>query len=367
MPPTSLSMNDHTALPGAADSSGVSSLAAALAPEATQMFAGVRTASRFSDSATELTALRDGAGVYDLGWRARLRITGEDRVRWLNGMVTNTVKDLKQGQLNYTFLLNAQGRIQGDAHVYALADSLFLVTDRAQTKHLQQHLDHFIIMDDVELALDEAVTAIGLQGPHAGELLSGIYPEAEQLGEAQLVTAGQVLMAREAATSYAVWLAEAEVLPLWQRLLAGGAVPCGIEAVEALRVLWGIPRYGADIHDRSLAQETGQARALNFSKGCYLGQEIVERVRSRATIHRMIRVFALEGSVPPPGASLTAPGKPDTSVGELTSAAAVSLPGLGGLYALGTVRAEAAEAPLTYAGGRAIALTRPPLSTDLER
>ena len=362
MPPTSpFSIDDATTLLDTSGTGDLTPLAAALPAEPTQRFAGARTALRFSDISTELTALRESAGVSDLGWRTRLRITGEDRVRWLNGMVTNTVKDLKPGQLNYAFLLNAQGRIQGDAHVYALPNSLFLVTDQAQISGLQQHLDHFIIMDDVELAREEAVTALGLRGPRAAGLLSRLYPQAEQLEEGQLLAEGQVLLACEGAQSYTIWLPEADVLSTWQQLLATGATPCGIETLETFRVLTGVPRYGADIHEKSLAQETDQARALNFSKGCYLGQEIVERVRSRATIHRMIRVFALEGEIPAPGTALTVADKPDTPVGELTSVATVSLPNLRGQYALGTVRSEAAKASLLYAGGHATVLAHPPL------
>ncbi len=307
-----------------------------------------------------MTALHEGAGVYDLGWRCRLRVTGEDRVRWLNGMVTNTVKDLQPGYLNYTFLLNAQGRIQGDGDIYALPDALLLATDRAQAERLHAHLDRFIIMDDVELSLETGVTAIGLGGPRAQALLGGLYPDAAALAPGELLQTDALLIARDGQESYVLWLADEAAPALWQRLVTAGAVPCGTEALEALRILSGVPRYGADIHDKSLAQETGQTRALNFNKGCYLGQEIVERVRSRATVHRAIRQFVLQGDVPAPGTALFAPGKPE-AVGELTSVASVSLPGLGGIYALGTVRAEAAQAPLHYTGGEATALAQPVL------
>ena len=95
----------------------------------------------------------------------RVHITGSDRVRWLNGMVTNSVKALAPGQHNYTFILNAQGRIQGDAQVYALSDALILETDRSQLAHLWAHLDRFIIMDDVELSeISRTSTTIGVTG-----------------------------------------------------------------------------------------------------------------------------------------------------------------------------------------------------------
>ncbi len=325
-------------------------------------FAGARTPVRFFTAEEELQALTGQAGIYDLGWRARLRLTGEDRVRWLNGMVTNTVRDLAPGRMNYTFLLNAQGRILGDGDVYALADALLLATDRAQAARVQEHLDRFIIMDDVELALESEVTTIGLAGPQAhARLADAGLPGDLELGE--FTQQDGLLVARERSEQYTVWVAATQAAALWEQLIATGASPCGIEAVEALRILSGTPRYGADIHEKSLAQETGQMRALNFNKGCYLGQEIVERIRSRATVHRGVRAFSLEGQAPRPGTPLFAPAKPDAPVGELTSITTVCLAERSGVYALGTVRAEAAEAALAYNGGTATALERAPLQT----
>ncbi len=355
--------------PAEAMAAAATPLASALPGEPLQEFAGVLTPARFSAPEQELLALHTGAGVYDLGWRARLRITGEDRVRWLNGMVTNTVRDLQPGCLAYTFLLNAQGRIQGDGDIYALPDALLLATDQAQLGRLQAHLDRFIIMDDVELAPELAITGVGIAGPGSQSVLAtlGLLPDAPVAAPAlgEFVQHGSMLLAQEQPGQYVLWISEAAALPTWTHLVAAGATPCGIEAVEALRVLLGTPRYGADIHEKSLAQETGQTRALNFNKGCYLGQEIVERIRSRATVHRAIRSFQLEGDTPLPGAVLTAPGtdpaKAPAPAGELTSITTISLPGLPGSHALGTIRTEAAGAVLSYSGGRATALAQAPL------
>ncbi len=323
-------------------------------------FCGVRTPAVFSTVDEELHALRSAAGVYDAGWLARFRITGQDRVRWLNGMVTNTVKDLQPGHLNYTFLLNAQGRIQGDGEVYAQPNTLLFATDRAQAARVMEQLDRFIIMDDVELAPEPEITAIGIAGPQAAAILS------TTLEPGQFTQTPEGLLACESGDRYTLWLAQADAPAVWQRLLAAGATPCGIEAVEALRILSGTPRYGADIHDKSLAQETGQIRALNFNKGCYLGQEIVERIRSRATVHRGLRVFRLHGAVPVPGAALFAPEKPETPVGELTSITTLAntpQADMAGVYALGTVRTEAAAGTLRYDGGEATALPHAPLQS----
>jgi folate-binding protein YgfZ len=254
--------------------------------------------------------------------------------------------------------------------VYALPDALLLVTDQEQAPRLQAHLDRFIIMDDVELSVDKSATAFGLGGPQAEALLRtvlGVPPLAVRQLHSFDSPLGPILIARGDADQYTLWLAADQMLTLWQQLVSAGATPCGLHAVEALRILSGIPRYGADIHEKSLAQETGQTRALNFNKGCYLGQEIVERVRSRATLNRSLSCFQLTGEPPSPGTALFAPAQPQTAIGELTSVTNVSLPRfphLSGMFALGTARAEAAAAPLAYAQGTATPLRQPPLVQD---
>ena len=327
-------------------------------------FGGVRTARAYTGAPNELQALTEGVGIFDAGWLSRLRITGADRVRWLNGMVTNTVKDLAAGRWNYTFLLNAQGRIQGDGEVYALGNALLFATERSQIERLREHLDRFIIMDEVELAPEPAVTAIGLGGARIAAVLDQVQLSAGELAPGAFLERENALLARHSGNRFTLWVENTDARTWWEQLLSAGATPCGIDAVEAWRVLSGIPRYGVDMHDKSLPQETGQMRALHFNKGCYLGQEIVERIRSRTTVHRSLRVFSLEGATPARNTPLFAPDKPDTAVGELTSVCEVDLPQATGLFALGAVRTEAAGGPLTYEGGTATALPRAPLATE---
>ncbi len=342
---------------------------ASLMPAQNQVaFGGRQTVSVFSGAEQELVALCTAVGIYDQGWRTCLRITGEDRVRWLNGMVTNTVRDLEPGQWNYTFLLNAQGRIQGDGDVYALPESLLFATEQAQALRLSEHLDHFIIMDDVMLESARDMTAIGLAGPGAPAILAGLNADFASLPPGWFRHQGPLSAVCERPNRYTLWVPDADALALWDQLRGAGAIPCGVRAVEALRILSGIPRFGADIHEKSLAQETGQMRALNFNKGCYLGQEIVERIRSRATVHRQIRSFSLQvepgAKLPGPGTLLYSPDKPDTAVGELSSITDLYPPAAEGAYAayaLGTVRVEATNASLTFEGGMVTALPHAPL------
>ena len=158
---------------------------------------------------------------------------------------------------------------------------------------------------------------------------------------------------------FELWCANENVRMLWDVLLAAGAVPCGLRAAEALRVLEATPRYGIDLNERDLPQETSQTRALHFAKGCYLGQEIVERIRSRGAVHRRLAQFTLSSEPAALPLELTAPGD-NRAAGRITSAALYN----GSRYGLGIVRTDAVERHpvLDYSGGTATLVTHPPLA-----
>jgi folate-binding protein YgfZ len=335
-------------------------------------YRGSLTPRSFSGENQELVALTTSAGIYDLGYLAFLKITGSDRLRWLNGMVTNAVQSLEENHWNYSFLLNAQGRILGDATIYRFSDHILLETDRSQIAHLTAHLDHFIIMDDVELhELDASTTLIGIAGPRSERILSdlGLTPPGENAFIAAELNGVDVTLVHAYSPGvqrFELWLPTISLPEIWAALVAAGATPCGVTATEALRILTATPLYGVDILERHLAQETDQSRALNFSKGCYLGQEIVERIRSRATIHRVLRQFSLAGNpstlTPGQTLALNAEQAQRNPVGELTSVAQYQLPAFTGTLALGFIRTEVLERKLTitYSEGTATPLDAPP-------
>ena len=148
-------------------------------------YRGAITAAVFSDVQQEFTALTSGCGVYDLGFRARISLKGGDRVRWMNGMVTNNIRDLATGQGVYAFLLNPQGRILGDMNVYNLGETLEVETDRSQLEKILATFDHYIIMDDVEVTnISEEWTALGVAGPKSRAVLKAagiVVPELRPL------------------------------------------------------------------------------------------------------------------------------------------------------------------------------------------
>ncbi|MGB0065592.1 MAG: hypothetical protein WBP85_14210, partial [Terracidiphilus sp.] len=322
-------------------------LESAHTPHELTVYHGVSTPKRLDAAEAEIEALAFGAALQDLGWLRRVEVRGTDRFRWLSGMVTNTVNDLFPNTGAWNFVLDAQGHIQGDLSVwrggeetsplrrspvnppktvngnsdkllgtpFAGESGLELEMAADQREKLLAHLNKFIVMDDVELIPvgDEKAgeagseTCVGLTGPLAAEVL-------ERVGLPVLVTpmtsntvewnGWDVRIVRGygvLAQHYAFWIPSAGLTKLWSCLRTGGAKPVGCAAVEAFRVAEGIPAYGADIQERDLPQETAQMRALHFTKGCYLGQEIVERIRSRGNVRRHLRPLELAGPVPESG------------------------------------------------------------------
>jgi folate-binding protein YgfZ len=333
-----------------------------LASSGAQMgeYSGVDTARSFGEVAREFRELASGCAVYDLGWRAKVVINGEDRVRWLNGMVTNNIKDLPLNQGNYSFILNPQGRILGDLYTYNRGDYLLIDTERSQLENLLKLFEHFIIMDDVQVTdKSAALTAIGIQGPNAGTILEKAAIHDPGLKPMQLadltwngIDISVTRMASDEFVTYELWLATANAAQLWKALVQAGGVPVGSEALEKFRVMIGFPKYGIDIRERDLPQETEQDHALNFTKGCYIGQEIVERIRSRGAVHRTFRGFLLNGELPGNGSKLAVDVK---DVGEITSVSRIPAQDGEHAVALGYIRREVLErgAKITYPGGEA--------------
>jgi len=255
---------------------------------------------------TELAVLREDAGLVDLSDRGHIAVTGEDRARWLHAMVSNHIQELAPGEGCYCFLLDAQGHIQADAYVRVEPERILLSCEGSVTKKLLEQLDNFIFMDQVELAdLSGRLGTMAVMGPRAAAVL-GAVPEGVYMHRGPLFRVED-----------GFWIiAPPQELTGWrQRLEAAGAKPVGQKAWNHLRIETGIPRLGVDIGPTTLAQETGQVRAMHFSKGCYLGQEIVERVRSRGRINRHLAGFKGEGLTA--GAKVTVDGR---EAGWITSA-----------------------------------------------
>ena len=326
-------------------------------------YRGAETPASFGDPAGEFRALLEGAAVFDLGWQAKLVLSGDDRVRWLNGMVTNNIRDLGLNHGNYSFVLNPQGRNLGDLVAYNRGDYVLVATDREQAPKLKELFDHYIIMDDVEVEdISDKLATIGIAGPKAATVLAAAGLDVSLLAPGKvsdrvwndlgLSVARSVLPLMD---GYEIWSTPETLERMWDVLVSAGANPAGSEALEMYRIARGVPRYGIDLRERDLPQETGQQHVLNFAKGCYVGQEIVERIRSRGNVHRVFAGLEVQGDAP---AARDKISSGDKDVGEITSAARVPFPACERTLALGYLRREFAEPGTEVKIGQQTAVVR---------
>jgi tRNA-modifying protein YgfZ len=298
-------------------------------------------------------ALRENAAWFDLSTRGKLRVTGEDRARLLHAMSTNHIQQLTPGQGCYAFFLNAQGRIQADAHVLCFEDHILLDTEPETAQKLYEHIDRFIIADDVTLENATAEMAtIAIEGPESGAVLRALGAPLPETDFNTTAWKGTVVAKLSATGAEGYWLiaprAECEAL------LALLDIPhAETAAVHTVRLEHGKPRYGEDIFDTTIPQESRQLHAIHPSKGCYLGQEIVERVRSRGHVNKLLCHVRIESAQEcAAGAKIMADEK---EAGQITSAA--FSPAARAVFALAYMRAEFVRPGVTFSlDGNSVAL-----------
>jgi len=291
---------------------------------------------------TGYDALRNSAAWLDLSARGKIKLTGEDRARLLHAMTTNHIQQLTPGAGCYAFFLNDKGRILSDANILCRPDHFLLDLEPEAREKIYQHLDHFIIADDVTLEdVTDALATIAVEGPKATQVLQTAGAPIPE-GDYSTVEWGSRVVARlnsSGSLGFFIFAPASEKAQLVAQIEAVGAMAADAEAFRIVRLEHGKARYGDDIGERFLAQEANQPQALHFSKGCYLGQEIVERVRSRGQIHRVLMPLVMDTKVPPePGTKLQTG---ETNVAELTSSA--YSPALDKVVALAYVRTEQAR------------------------
>ena len=261
---------------------------------------------------TECQALDAGPAFVDRSYRALLEVTGADRATWLHNLTTNQVKNLGCGEGNYAFVLNIQGRILFDLNLLVQADSIWLDLDRRFLETAKKHFAKYVITEDVAVAdRSDAFVRFGLVGAKAASLLgelgaanAGAMPT---LGLSQIEWRGATipLIRHDFCGPFAVELFVPQDLAVdfWRAYVdSGKAVPVGDEAVQIRRIEAGIPWPGHEITEEYLPAETRQLdRAVSFQKGCYLGQEVVERMRSRHVVARQLVGLRIDTPSPSEG------------------------------------------------------------------
>ena len=311
----------------------------------------------FSNFESEWRAGRESVALFDTNWHAITLLTGPDRVRYLNAIVTNNIQSLSEGHGALALLLNPQGHILAELEVYAAKDRLTVLSHASVRERTNATLDKYIIMDDVEL--DDATSRFGtiaIEGPRAASVVSqATGVEIENLPEfawreAKIAWVACRMIRRSHFGNPGVEiLAQREHLgSLWRTLHssvhASGGAPIGMKALNSLRLEAGIPWFPVDFNDSVIPHEAGLENShISFSKGCYTGQEIVERVRSRGHVNRLrVRLNFSSEKVPIEGIKLRANG---AEVGYVTSAA--FSPASGTAIGMGYLRREEASAGAT--------------------
>lgn len=303
----------------------------------------------FGDLDVEYRALSDGPALVDRSYRGLLEVKGADRVAWLHNLVTNEVKNLSPGEGQYVFALNLQGRILFDANICVWEDSIWIDLDRRMLHLARSHLEKYIVTEDVAVFdRSDDFVRLALVGNAAKAALAelGVRHAATMpwLGTTMMTwdDCSIPLIRHDFCGPVAVELLvpAAHAVAVWRRLSdpsrPGRAVPAGDDAVQIHRIEAGLPWPFREITDEYVPAETRQLdRAVSFTKGCYLGQEVVERMRSRGVVARQLVGVNLEGSlVPTAGAELKADD--DEPVGQVTSAC--SSPAMGGMIGLGYMK-----------------------------
>jgi len=320
----------------------------------------------WTDAREEQEFARKSVALTDKNCLAYLSFTGPDRVRYLNAILTNNIKDLQVGHGNSSLLLNPQGHILAEVETYALPESLFCLSYAMIRERLIEVIEKYIIMDDVTLT-DESLRygAVALEGPRAADVVrevAGIDPLAlSELGRTETTFASiPCWLKRRSAGGVAgcEFLVErTKLTSLWQILSESvkkhGGGPMGYAAMSAQRLAQGAPWFGYDFGEKQIPHEAGlEDSHFSYTKGCYTGQEIVERVRSRGQVNRRRVDLIFDGAgVPAAGETLTVSGK---EVGYVTRAAVPSF--LTHAIGMGYVRKDhnVLGSRLNWSGGTAV-------------
>jgi folate-binding protein YgfZ len=305
---------------------------------------GVRLPAQFRDPLAEYDAALHSVALIDTNFRSIFSLSGPDRVRYLNAVTSGNIRDLAPGQSALGLLLNAQAHMLAELITLALEDRLLVLGHAFLRQRTFEILDKFIIMDDAALTDETAQTGtLAIEGPRAPELLRELLRiEYAQLPAGAHVAAkldfsgaatpcrllrhslfgfrgAELLLPREALPS--AWKALSDAVRAW------GGSPIGYRALDMLRLEAGIPWFGIDLDEHHIPQEAGvESTHTSCTKGCYTGQEIVERVRSRGHVNRRLAGLLFSSAdAPKPGTAILAAD--GAEAGQVTSAAYSPLAG----------------------------------------
>lgn len=272
----------------------------------TEKHQGWNLATHFTDAISEHKSVRNGVGIADISYYGTLSLTGEDRAKFLHRLISNDVENLSDGEGNYATLLTNRGKIIADLNVYILEDAIYISTAPESAENAFTELDKYLIADDVELTVEtDKIGAIAVYGPKSPELVQSVLG-IENLRELLehhsricRVDNQRTVCVRSNTVGecgYHLYISTDKLETLWERLMAErpNVVPIGWDALESLRIEAGTPRYGTELSDSIIPLEAELEHAIDFEKGCYIGQEIVARMKYRGHPNRLLRGIEID-------------------------------------------------------------------------
>ncbi len=290
---------------------------------------GWNLAVQFTDAVSEHNAVRSDVGIVDISYLGTLCLTGEDRAEFLHRLISNNVEGLSFGEGNYATLLTNRGKIIADMKVYVLEDAIYISTAPESAEDVFSELDKYIIADDVELSVaTDNLGAIAVYGPKSAELVQSVL-NAENLNSLTeyhsrfcLFDQQWVVCVRSDTVGecgYHLYISTDKLETLWEKLMdeRPGVQAIGWDALESLRIEAGTPRYGTELTDSIIPLEAELEHAIDFEKGCYIGQEIVARMKYRGHPNRLLRGIEIDAENPIPQDSKIFSGEKE--VGWITS------------------------------------------------
>lgn len=284
----------------------------------------------YTDPSKENLAVRNRAGIADLSYKGYLRISGPDRASFLQGIITNDVSNLKPGDGLHSAILTIKGRIIADFCLLCFEDYFLLETEPAATDKLHTTLAKYKIREKVTIESAKNLATVAVQGPASGELVTEMLgtstPELQTYQHFSYHTGkGQLTIRRQSLTGdvgYILTMPHETLAAMWRSLLQfrdASAEPIGFRALESLRIETGIPRYGPDLTEDIIPLEINDQDMISFTKGCYVGQEVMSRLKFLGQANKHLKgLHVMAEALPKHGDEITIDGR---EVGRVTSSA----------------------------------------------
>ena len=262
----------------------------------------------FTDPTDEYWTIKNAAGIADVSNNGRLIFTGKDRVAFLNGLLTNDIAKLIEGEGQHSSLLTPKARVLADLYLYLQPNTILMDTGGSLASKVKESLDRFVITEDVQIKdVSSETVQLTIQGPKSSQVIrESLGVDVAELKPFHHKPLGPSTLIRRDRTGqggYDILLPSVEAEALWQGLLLKGPDvglgPVGATALDILRLEAGYPKYGVDIDENTIVLEAGFKDAISFTKGCYMGQEVVERAPQIGRVNKQLVALEIEATHPP--------------------------------------------------------------------